>query len=104
MTPNKPPRLIDAFIDRLIELAAGAEPHSRKRGICEDIWNRVSRSADLFDWFVHMGLDQVNPLGDVGKPGDRWSGPRGKRRRKLCYDVAVQAMASAGCDYRGRYA
>lgn len=100
---TQPPRLIDAFIDRLLELAAGAEPHSRNQGICADIWHTVSFDVDAWDWIEHMGLHACDPLGDVYLEGDHWSGPRGKRRRKLCYDVAVQALASVGNDYRGKY-
>ena len=80
------PRLIDAFIDRLIELAAGAEPENRFCGICNDL-RATFNMPEIYQWMaVHF-----DKLPDAHALGDKWSGPRGKRRRKLCYDVAVQA-------------
>lgn len=96
-------RPIDLLMDRLAELAAGAEPRTRFDGICWDVARNFDSWAfdTLAEAFMHMGLHDIDPLGDVGDEGDRWSGRRGQRRRRLCYDLLVQFVASAG--YRGRY-
>ena len=101
-------RPIDHLMDRLAELAAGAEPTSRVHGICENLnlefpdFPHYGHPEFLLDkCFLHMRLWTVDPLGDVWDEGDHWSGRRGQRRRKLCYDLLVQFVASAG--YRGRY-
>jgi hypothetical protein len=121
-----PPRLIDAFIDRLIELAAGAEPWFKECGPGNDIANTVSDEA--CSYMLQICRKKLNRCACCGRklqlagycspeflycrvepdshwydPRNKWSGPRGKRRRKLCFDVAVQAMASVKGDYRGRY-
>ncbi len=96
-------RPIDHLMDRLAELAAGAEPADRECGICQEIessvrgyfWTLLGKS------FEKMGLNSGDPLGDYYSPGDMWSGLRGQRRRKLCYDLLVQFIASA--NYKGKY-
>ena len=98
----------DQLVDRLAELAAGAEPKSRVCGIGFEMQQAAGHFTDAFigDWLTHMGLNRANPLGEVYDGGDHWSGPRGARRRKLCYDLMVQVLASmdaAGVEYEGRF-
>ncbi len=96
-------RPIDYLMDRLAELAAGAEPDCAGNGICWEahvIIPNEGRYTVMYG-FSFLGLDQWDPLGDAWKTGNKWSGRRGQRRRRLCYDLLVQFIASAG--YRGRY-
>lgn len=111
------PRIVDAVIDRLAELAAGAPLlrgsmwNPNEFGVCYQLkyfCNGIGSyrlgievEALCGTLFRRMGLHYRDPLGDFDKHGNRWGGRRGARRRRLCYDLMVQLIASAG--YRGKY-
>lgn len=86
--------------DRLLSLAAGAEPYEWECGICRDIneevFHRFHRSARNPGYeycgalFVLMGLQFTAPVAVGAHGGNKWDGQAGLARRQLCADMAVQ--------------
>lgn len=82
--------------DRLLSLAAGAEPYEWECGICRDIEKEVfHRSARNPGYeycgalFVLMRLHVVAPVAVGAHDGNKWDGQAGLARRQLCADMAV---------------
>ena len=105
-------RPIDLMMDRLAELAAGAEPIFLTDGLCNNATTPLIQRMDdsysrawevLQEAFRQLGLNPIYPLGEkeFRSYGSKWTGRRGQRRRKLAYRVLVLLIRTFG--YQGEY-